>query len=419
MESYHLKKMQLVSCFMIALFAFLTSAIAGNYKHDPTTTEECRVRDGLPGFFKKVRSKTEVRIAYFGGSITAARGWRVKTLSWLKNQFPETQFTELNATISGTGSGYGACRVGTDILPFKPDLVFIEFRVNGGEGVGQQSVEGIVRQIKAANPKTDICFVYTISEGMRDAVRGGKNPPFGQVMEQVANHYGIPSIDLGVEVMKREQAGTLLFKGNVAENGVLLFTKDGTHPTDGGHNLYTEVIIRSLLKMETTALRSNKSRMKPQLFENPFEKGVLIPVESVSKSAGWKLVDVLKDPVYTRDKFRTDRMLRGAYKCSTAGESMIVSYEGTAFGINDITQGKPVVIEIVLDGDSTITLTRPQDSPEYLYARCIFLPQLLNGKHIAELTVKFIPEGGSYYVGQFLQAGPLNSGKSASENKRR
>ena len=226
-------------------------------------------------------------------------------------------------------------------------------------------------------------------------------------MEQVANHYGIPSIDLGIEVMKREQAGTLLFKGNSSGTGVMLFTKDGTHPTDAGHDLYNEVIARSFLKMQKKSHRSTLGRMKPRLFENPFEKGALIPVESVSKSTGWKAVDVLKDSVYTRDRFRTDRMLRGAYKCTNAGESLIVSWEGTTLAFNDITQNRPVVIEIVLDDEKTITITRPQDSPEHMYSRCKFLPQLPNGMHTAKLTVKSIPEGESYYIGQFLQAGPL------------
>ena len=177
MKSYCSKIRRSEICLFLLSFVLMTSAITGSYRYDPTTTEECRIRDGLPGFFRKVRSKTEVRIAYFGGSITAARGWRVKTFEWFKNKFPETQFTEINATISGTGSGFGACRVATDILPFNPDLVFVEFRVNGGDGIERQSVEGIVRQIRASNPMTDICFVYTISEGMRETIRGGRTPP--------------------------------------------------------------------------------------------------------------------------------------------------------------------------------------------------------------------------------------------------
>ena len=40
--------------------------------------EECRPRAGLPNFLKKASQKgAEVRIGYFGGSITAQPGWRV------------------------------------------------------------------------------------------------------------------------------------------------------------------------------------------------------------------------------------------------------------------------------------------------------------------------------------------------------
>ena len=46
------------------------------------------------------------------------------------------------------------------------DLVFIEYRVNGLGNQGISGPEGMVRQIYRANPNTDICMVYTISQGM-------------------------------------------------------------------------------------------------------------------------------------------------------------------------------------------------------------------------------------------------------------
>ena len=44
--------------------------------HDAKTAEELRVRDGLPNVFAKLAASGPVRIAYLGGSITAANGWR-------------------------------------------------------------------------------------------------------------------------------------------------------------------------------------------------------------------------------------------------------------------------------------------------------------------------------------------------------
>lgn len=191
-----------IACFGVLLSAATASVVADTYQHDPKRAEEFREREGLPNFFRKADSQKAIKIAYFGGSITEANGWRVKTMSWFKSRFPNTQCLEINAAISGTGTGFAACRLSTDVLAHHPDLVFIEFRVNGGEGVGAQSVEGIVRQIWAANPETDICFIYTVREDWRNQIQAGTAPGFGQVMERIANHYGIPSIDLGIEVFR-------------------------------------------------------------------------------------------------------------------------------------------------------------------------------------------------------------------------
>ena len=54
---------------------------AGTYTHDINVAEECRVRDGLPNLFAKLNAGGPVRIAYLGGSITAAQGWRPKSLA--------------------------------------------------------------------------------------------------------------------------------------------------------------------------------------------------------------------------------------------------------------------------------------------------------------------------------------------------
>ena len=206
--------------------------------YNPKTAEELRVRDGLPNFFAKLAAGRPVRIAYLGGSITAANGWRPKSFAWFKSQYPNAEVIEINAAISGTGSDYGACRIAADVLSKNPDLVFMEHRVNGGGGYEAKSVEGIIRQIWKENPHTDICLVYTLSQGMLKDLQAGKQTSFGAIMETVANAYGIPSIDLGVEIAKREKAGDLIFKGNAPVEGKLVFSKDGTHPGNEGHEVY-------------------------------------------------------------------------------------------------------------------------------------------------------------------------------------
>ena len=159
-------------------FAACASFAGAPYNHDASKAEELRIRDGLPNVFAKLQAGGPVRIAYFGGSITAAAGWRPKTLAWFQSQYPQAQVAEINAAISGTGSDYGACRLEGDVLAKNPDLVFLECRVNGGGGFEKQSVEGIVRHIWKHNPKIDICFVYTIGEWMVNDLKLGKPPMF-------------------------------------------------------------------------------------------------------------------------------------------------------------------------------------------------------------------------------------------------
>lgn len=316
--------------------------------NDPLVAEELRIRDGLPNLFAKLKAGGPVRIAYLGGSITAAEGWRVKTTAWFKAQYPQAEIIEINAAISGTGSDYGACRIAGDVLEKKPDLIFMEHRVNGGGGFEAISVEGIVRQIRKANPHTDICLIYTINEGMLKDLQAGKSPRFSSIMETIANTYGIPSIDLGVEIAKREKEKTLLFKAKGWQNGNLVFSEDGTHPIEAGHAIYRDTVVRSMFAMMPKDQPT--SHPLPQALEPQcWEKATIVPIQQATLSAGWKAIDSEKDAIYGKSSGRTHQMLRGGVKCDQAGETITVTWNGTTLGLSDIPQGDGMELEVTID----------------------------------------------------------------------
>lgn len=398
---------------LAALLSATLSARADNgtptpvprFSHDPTLAEELRERDGLPNLVAKLAAGGPVRIAYLGGSITAANGWRPKTFAWLKSRFPKAELVEINAAISGTGSDYGACRIASDVLAQHPDVVFMEHRVNGGDRFEAQSVEGIVRQIWKADPHTDVCLVYTLSSYMLKDLQAGKQTSFGTVMERVANVYGIPSIDLGVEIARREKAGDLVFKSDVPVDGKLVFSKDGTHPSDAGYDVYREVIARSLLAM-TNAAGARVHVLPSPLSANAWETATLLPVARVALSAGWQKVEAKTDPIYREDLGRTDAMLRGAVKCTQTGETVTVRWDGTTLGFSDIPQGDGIEVEVTLDGaQPPIAIKRPQTDHSVHYARFFYLPEQPHGVHTAVLRVTRLPEGTAFYCGQVLVVG--------------
>src|SRR5687768_16275009 len=70
--------------------------------------KELNARGGLPNVAAKLSKGGDVRVAYLGGSITAAPGWRVLSLKWLQAKYPQAKLSEIHAAISGTGSEFGA-----------------------------------------------------------------------------------------------------------------------------------------------------------------------------------------------------------------------------------------------------------------------------------------------------------------------
>ena len=197
----------------------------------------------------------------------------------------------------------------------------------------------------------------------------------------------------------------MLFTGTESEKGKLLFSKDGIHPTDAGHAIYTEVITRCFKKMNIPDQGAPHQLTSP-LHEQPWEKGKLIPIGQIEKSDGWIPVDSQHDSVYTHRGTRTARMLRGAVRCVAPGESITLSWEGTTLGFNDIPRNYPVILEALFDGTRTETLVREQREKR-AFSRTQFFPELPAGLHTVKLTVKELAEGESYYIGQFTQAGPL------------
>jgi len=206
-----------------------------------------------------------------------------------------------------------------------------------------------------------------------------------------------------VEIAKREQAGSLIFKADAPVPGKLVFSKDGTHPGDEGHAIYCEVIARSMLKMADAGTVGAHALPAPMEATN-WEAATLLPVTNAVLSVGWMPVDVNKDPVYCESRLRTHAMLRGAVKCDHAGASATVKWNGTTVGFSDIPYGEPSAVEAVVDGGGPITVERVQRE-KTRHARFWYLPEQKPGMHTVTFTVKRLPAGQSFYLGQFLIVG--------------
>ena len=248
------------------------------------------IRDGLPNFFNKIRKGQDVTIGYLGGSITRADNqYRMQSAKFIQSRFPSIKVTGINAGVSGTGSDLGACRLHEQLLKYDPDLIFVEFAVNGAY---QEGVEGIIRQIRKYNPLIDICLIYTISTGQCKIYAEGNVPENIRNLEKIADYYAIPSVHMGLQASMLEKQGKLIWKSDSTTiSSQILFSADGTHPLEAGENLYAEAIARAMLKMENNAQDKNY-KLGPPLFADNWEDTVMLdPKSSATFSPGWEIID--------------------------------------------------------------------------------------------------------------------------------
>lgn len=308
--------------------------------------KECTVRKGLPNFYSKIKKGQEVTVAFIGGSITQGEYcYRLQTTQYMENTYSGVRFKWINAGVSGTGTDLGAFRIREQVLQYNPDLIFIEFAVNGGYPDG---MEGMIRKIRKENPSTDICLIYTIYTGQIVAYQKGDVPQVIKKLEDIAAHYQIPSIHLGMEAAKLEKEGKLLWKGSKeTAAGKILFSNDGVHPIADGGNLYAAAIARGLKKIQKENTPFQVRPLPDPLIGAEWKEAEMyIPSQIVSFDRSWKEINTSDNPSLKKFSGWFDTLMTSAKE----GASFSFGFEGDMFGLFDIGGPEVGQVEILIDG---------------------------------------------------------------------
>jgi lysophospholipase L1-like esterase len=366
----------------------ITTAAYGEKQYDKRDDQPAlRARRGLPNVFRKLKDGDSLVIAYLGGSITAAPGYRVQTEQWFRQQYPRARIKAINAGVGGTGSDLGVFRLQDDVLKYNPGLVFIEYAVNDGTDsvtIGK-AMEGIVRQIKKHDPRTDICFLYTVSEPMLKDLQQGKEIRSVKYTEQIAQYYGLPSINLSLDVISRLQKDALVFRGQKGSDygARTVFTFDGVHPTVEGHKVYTATITNAFMEMEKSGVQAQASgRLPAPVIPGCYEQTAQYSPAMFKRTKGWKsardnadlksFMTAFPDLIYSGDP----------------QDSLVVRFRGTAIGIQDIIGPSSGAALVSIDGKPPVRKLR-FDKYGVNYRRHYFLlDSLREGAH----TVVFKPD---------------------------
>jgi hypothetical protein len=221
-----------------------------------------RRRAGLGDVLDGLRARART-VAYQGASVTVQReGYRPR----LHERLVAATGHEHRAVMAGTGamgSIAGVVLMDRLVLPHRPDLCFVEYTTSDVDGRTPLEhlgavLEGIVGKLRGAG--CEPCFLHLFrSDG---AVAPGQ--PVYDVYERVAEHHGVPSIDVAAELGRITDAG---------ERSADELVYEESHTTALGSELTASAIFDALRLLGSTT----RPREQAPLFDESFRRTEVIP----------------------------------------------------------------------------------------------------------------------------------------------
>jgi hypothetical protein len=206
-------------------------------------------------------------------------------------------------------------------------------------------MEGIVRQTWAADPRTDICFVYTYRVGYERDLRAGRCPRAASAMEMLAEFYGIPSINLALPVVEMEREGKLIFRADASPSeDVVQFSRDGVHPLDAGHQIYTDTVADAVLAMrENSRAVDHSVKLEKSFVADHWQRAKMVPVIRSMLSGTWRQLDA-DDALASRFGGRMGTL----WESSEPGSKLSFRFRGSMAKLYDLLgpDGGQVVVTV-------------------------------------------------------------------------
>jgi hypothetical protein len=230
-------------------------------------------RSGLKRTLKALQSG-QVTVGFIGGSITDGRpgwNWPEPLAAWF-------------AAIGATGSDLAVFRAERDLIQRGCDLVFIEFAVNDNETPPEQRMrtrEGLLRKL-LREAERDLILAYTFSQPMYADMLQERLPASIADFEQLAAHYAIGSVWMGLHALQEVQKGRLRWEE---------WLPDGLHPQLRGSLSYAQSVM-SFLQHELidhpseTAIPAGAALPAP-LNPRNWENAQLLPFSEVRLEGPW------------------------------------------------------------------------------------------------------------------------------------
>jgi hypothetical protein len=211
--------------------------------------------------------------------------------------------------------------------------------------------------------------MHTVAAQDEPVFAKGKMKYSISVHEEVADHYGIPTIYMGTDVIKLYQAGKLVFRDSdkgmvqvagdelnvdspmmVNKDGKVPFSADGAHPYQNTwHRLFMNAIERSMRIIEPIGTPGPHRLVQPIMQDN-WENARMILIADAMLSGDWTLAEVSSSPFYGA---RFQKLLPGL-RHGKPGAKLRFTFTGTMVGFYDVMGQSTGHIDVRVDGKSNL-----------------------------------------------------------------
>ena len=337
---------------------------------------------------KKAEKGEEITVGFLGGSITQGslasapeNSYAYLVWEWWNEKFPDSTVHYQNAGIGGTTSQFGAARVDSDLLAYRPDVIITEFSVNDENTLFfKETYEGLVRKMLKAQSAPAVILLYNV---VYDSGYSAQ-----EQHSLVGWHYDLPCVSMKASVYPLT-ADERLPIGDI--------TPDGIHPNDTGHGLIAGQLICLLEKVYAERevpeeeLDYSESGLPTPLTKNAYENSIRYQNDNISPVLNGFTADTEKQESITD-------LFKNGWTADREGASIRFEVEGSEIAVQyrkSVTH-PACIAKAVVDGqeDRAIILDGNFDET---WGDCLYLQNVLSGGenkiHTIEITITDAPEG--------------------------
>ena len=200
---------------------------------------------------RKAQNGGKYTIMAFGGSISQGQGasqpgsaYGPLVCQWWKNNFPQAEFTYVNAGLGATNPEMGCYRYNHDVKPYKPDFTVIDFAVNTylDNKLDTTYPTLLTRLREDGSAVMAIYFSRTFSNSYQLGKPAMDETIPEKAIAEAVKDYQIPTVDFHHYIWKYIDEGKITWN---------LVGSDSIHPNNVGHKLAAELICNHLDYVKT------------------------------------------------------------------------------------------------------------------------------------------------------------------------